>query len=370
MSGEKRRKRGGFGRAALLLALIFALAIGAFAFLLKGWLAEYEAASAKSAVNAWIGALDDEHAFRLAEASLARFDSRVCPTREIFERYAAPLLREDLRALCDGANCGAESERWVLLSGDQTVGSLTLERGESAARGIRPWRVCGEELDFSFLPAESDLTVTVPEGFRVECGGYALDESFVTARRAACPELSYLAGTAQEPPELISYTVTDRIGETPLRITDAAGREYGADTDFEALLRESILNSCSEEEKAALGDFVERFCEGYVTFMGCPREKVVSGYRAIYPLLLPGSDLAERAANARNGQLWSHNRRNDLVSVERRAFVRLGEGEYVCDVCFTVDTLGLGGTVRSENRARIFVCERDGALYATDMLRY
>ena len=80
--------------------------------------------------------------------------------------------------------------------------------------------------------------------------------------------------------------------------------------------------------------------------------------------------LAARAANARNGQLWSHNRRNDLVSVEHRAFIRLGEGEYVCDVCFTVDTLGLSGTVRSENRARIFVCERDGQLYATDMLRY
>ena len=368
MSGKTRKD--GLGRAMLVYALVFLILLGAGIFALLGYLRAYESASAPSAVNAWIGALDDEHAFRLAEPSLAHFDSRICPTQEIFARYAAPLLHEELRAVRDEAGCDAAAERWLLLSGEQIVGSLTLTRGESAAWGLRPWQVSGEELDFSFLPAESDLTVTVPEGFRVECGGYELDESFVTARRAACPELSYLAGTAQEPPELISYTVTDRIGETPLRITDGEGREYPADTDFEELLRGNILNSCSAEERAALEDFAERFCEGYVAFMGCHREKVVSGYRAILPLLLPDSDLAARAANARNGQLWSHNRRNDLVSVEHRAFIRLGEGEYVCDVCFTVDTLGLNGTVRSENRARIFVVERDGQLYATDMLRY
>ena len=199
MSGEK--KKGGFGRALLLYALVFLILLGAGIFALQRWLKAYEAASAPSAVNAWIDALDDEKAFALAAPSLERFDSRICPTREIFDRCAAPLLHEDLHAVRDEGDCRAEKERWILLSGDQIVGSLTLVRGESAAWGICPWQVGGEELDFSFLPAESDLAVTVPEGFRVECGGYALDESFVTARRAACPELSYLAGTAQELPE-------------------------------------------------------------------------------------------------------------------------------------------------------------------------
>ena len=281
------KKKGGLGRAMLVYALIFLVLIGAGVFFLQRYLSAYEDASAQKAVQSWLDALDDEHAYALAAPSLARFDGNICPTEEIFARYAAPLLHGDLHALRDDADCGAESESWVLVSGERRVGSLRLERGESADWGLRPWRVAAEELDFSFLPAESDLTITVPEGFRVECAGYELDESYVSARRAACPELSWLAGTAAEPPELVSYTVTDRIGETPLRITDGEGREYPADTDFEALLRERVLESCSAEERSALADFADRFCEAYVTFMGCHREKVVSGYRAIYRCCCP-----------------------------------------------------------------------------------
>ena len=367
---KSTERKGRLGRAMLLYALIFLILLGAGIFALRRYLEAYENASAPTAVNAWIDELDDEHAFRLTAPSLARFDNRICPAEEIFARYAAPLLHKDLHAVRDAAQSTPERERWQLLSGRQRVGSLTLERGERAAWGLRPWQICGEELDFSFLPAESELSVTVPEGFTVECGGYVLDESYVSARRAACPELSYLAGTAMEPPQLVSYTVKDRIGETPLRITDGEGREYPLDTDFEALLRENILNSCSEAERAELSAFVEHYCAAYVAFMGCRRENVSGGYRAILPLLLPGSELAARAANARSGQLWTHNRKNELLDVEQRAFIRLGEGEYVCDVCFTVNTQGLSGFSSSENRARLYVSERDGQLYAADMLRY
>ena len=87
MSGKTRKD--GLGRAMLVYALVFLILLGAGIFALLGYLRAYESASAPSAVNAWIGALDDEHAFRLAEPSLAHFDSRICPKQEIFARYAA-----------------------------------------------------------------------------------------------------------------------------------------------------------------------------------------------------------------------------------------------------------------------------------------
>jgi len=47
--------------------------------------------------------------------------------------------------------------------------------------------------------------------------------------------------------------------------------------------------------------------------------------------------------------------------------MRLAEGEYLCDFSFAVDTLGLAGTVRTENNVRLFITERDGALYAAQL---
>ena len=37
---------------------------------------------------------------------------------------------------------------------------------------------------------------------------------------------------------------------------------------------------------------------------------------------------------------------------------------------FAVDTLGLAGTVRTENNIRLFVTEQDGELYAAQLFSY
>ena len=136
---KSTERKGGLGRAMLLYALIFLILLGAGIFALRRYLEAYENASAPTAVNAWIDELDDEHAFRLTAPSLARFDNRVCPAEEIFARYAAPLLHKDLHAVCDAAQSTPERERWLLLSGRQRVGSLTLERGgETLERSVTP----------------------------------------------------------------------------------------------------------------------------------------------------------------------------------------------------------------------------------------
>ena len=192
----------------------------------------------------------------------------------------------------------------------------------------------------------------------------------MSGRRESRTELDYLRGEGYELPSLVEYTVTNCPLTAVFRVFDAEGAEYAPDTDFDALIARRLLESCTPEERERLEDFARAYAEAYVAFMGGRRTSYGAGYRQILPLLEPGSDLASRVDSARRGMAWTHNRSNELQGVEINAAIRLGDGVYVCDFSLPVNMQKLPGYTLIENRARLFVLERDGALHAFTMLSY
>ena len=365
-TAEKKR----FRRVMLICALVLLCLIAAGLYILNGFLAAYEQAGPETALEAYLSSLDDEKAFSLAEESLRSFDPNLAAPEEIFSQRVKPLLDEGVRAERDAARCTSTREVCRLFFGRQEVGQITLEPGEKGAFGIPVWRVTGEEPDFSFLGGGEARSLTVPEGFSVLCNGYTLDESYVSSRRESRTALDYLRGEGYALPDLVEYTVTDCPLTAVFRVFDEEGAEYAPDTDFDALITRRLLESCSPEEGTRLEDFARTFAEAYVAFMGGTSSSYGAGYRKILPLLEPGSELAERLSSARKGMTWTHNRKNELLGVEINAAIRLGDGKYVCDFSFSVNTQTLSGYTVIENNARLFVVERDGALYACTMLSY
>ena len=358
------------GPGLLIWALVLICLIAAGLFALNAFLAAYEQAAPEKAAEAYLSALDDEKAFALAEESLRSFDGRLAPPEEIFALRVKPYLDAGLRAERDASACTQTREGYRLLSGEQPVGALVLEQSGKGRFGLPLWSVAEAGLDFSFLEGDGPRSITVPEGFTVLCNGRALDESYVTGRRESHGELDYLRDEGYALPSLVEYTVEGLPLTAEFRVLDEKGAELDPDTDFDALVTRRLLESCTPEERARLEAFVQRYAEAYVAFMGGTSVTYGAGYRQILPLLDEGSDLAQRLSSARKGMFWTHNRRNELQSVEIRALIALGGGVYVCDFCAPVNVQTLDGFRIAELNTRLFVVDRDGALRAFSVLSY
>jgi len=363
------KKKRSFGRVMLLYALLFLLLLGGALGVLRLYLGYAEANGPDAAARAWLEGLDEAHLRAAAADWLAGFDETLFPADELFDRSVAPLRSElSFRAAADGS--GEEKAVYTILAGGQPLGRITLSPEDGGELGTRVWRVSGEEFDFSFLGAPVSRTLTVPEGFSVVCGGRTLGEAYISGRSAGCEGLGYLAEAGYALPAFVTYTAERCPEWAEFSVFAPDGMEYAPDADFVNIAAEALANSCSEEERARLEAFASDFCEAYVAFLGTRRDAVGPNYRKILPFLLEGSDLSERMISARKGLIWSHNRRNEIVEFAVNACVRLAEGEYLCDCSFAVDTLGLEGTVRTENNIRLFVTEQAGELYAAQLFSY
>ena len=358
------------GLGLLIWALVLACLLAAGLYVLNAYLAAYEQAAPETAAEAYLSALDDEKAFALAESSLRSFDGNIVSPEEIFTLRVKPFIDGGLRAERDASASSEGRAVYRLFSGEQPVGRLALEQSGRGRFGLPLWSVAEESLDFSFLRGEGPRSIAVPEGFTVLCNGSALDESYVTGRRDSRGELDYLREKGYALPSLVEYTVEDLPLAVTFRVLDESGAEVSPDADFDALITRRLLESCTPEERERLEAFARRYAGAYVAFMGGTKASYGAGYRELLPLVEPDSDLAQRLSGARAGMFWTHNRRNELQVVEIRALIALGGGVYVCDFGYPVNTQTLDGYVLNDLSARLFVVERDGALYAFDMLSY
>ena len=362
------KKKRSFGHVMLLYALVFFALLLAVLAALHLYLVYAASRGPDEAMRAWVETLDEAQLRAGADARLAAFDETLFPPDELFADRAAPLLAEELSfRACPGGN-GDDVAVYTLLAGEKVVGRVALSPQDPDALGVRRWRI--DTCDLSLLGDPVSRTLTVPEGFSVVCGGRPLDASYISARSYGCEALGYLAEAGYALPAFVTYTAERCPAWAAFTVIAPDGTEYPPDADFSRVAAEALANSCSESERERLESFAGDFCEAYVAFLGTRRDAVGGNYRKILPFLLEGSDLYERMVSARKGLVWSHNRKNEIVAFRPNACMRLAEGEYLCDFSFAVDTLGLAGTVRTENNVRLFVTEQDGELYAAQLFSY
>ena len=259
---------------------------------------------------------------------------------------------------------------YSLLSDDKLIGSVTLEQSEKEEIGFKFWNVVDEQVDFSFIREVNSKSVTVPESFTVTCNGYTLGGKYVTGRVNSYDSLAYLEEYGFVLPDMLTYTVTDYLGDVEFRVFDEDGAEHALDENFENLIINRALNNCTEAETERLTKFIEDYCKYYVAFMGSHRDLIYGNYANLKPYLLPGSDLAIRMNGALDGMTWSGNKSNEIQSMEINYIIRLEEGRYVCDITYFVNTLGNKGYVVTENNARVFVRWNDAGVFAEEMLSY
>ena len=358
-------KRSGFGRVMLLYALALALLIGgALGFLSASLRAEAQYGP-DAAARSWLDAFDEAHLRSLTESWLSAFDAELFDPEELFARKAAPLLKEELSLRLRGET--PDEAVYEIFAGRQLLGAVTARPGEERKLGRSVWQIEDEEFDFSFLGAPVTLSLTVPEGFSVLCGERTLDARYETGRESGCDELAFLEEAGYSRPLFVRYTVQRCPADVSLSALSPEGERFEADTDFSSLAALRLWNSCSEDERETLERFSAAFCEALVNFLGSRSTAVGGTYRQLTPFLLPGSDLYGRVTDARSGLAWSSNRNQRCTGCVFSGCMKLGEGQYLCDVRYTVALASRFGPVTAELGAHLFLEEDGGALYASQL---
>lgn len=363
-SKTKRHKFWPFLLGMVLYAVIFLTAtyfgLGRF----WSYMEAYENSRPQNTLNAYVSRLGDAEVYQESSQLLSQVDSNL-QTEEDCHR----LLSE---AISDGITCAKKvgdstAERYVyaLRSGGRTIGSLTMVVTAEDDYGFSLWSVTNTSFDFSFLLGTRQ-SITVPEDFTVWVGDVALSDAYRTQSDLHYSELDDFYED-YDIPALVTYEAGPILGELTFRVTDRNGEDVLIDesTDYSV-----FLDNCSEEKSAEVKDFSKEFLQRYVAFTGSALKSSQKSYRELIGYLVPGSDLAQRMAMALEGLEWAQSRGDTLVETTFHHIIDVGNGHYLCDVTYQVDTTGREGVVRTTNSARFVLVESNGSYLVETLLSY
>ena len=212
----------------------------------------------------------------------------------------------------------------------------------------------------------SGCEVTVPYDHKVTVNGYVLDEDYIVDEKIPYEPLEAYYDE-YDLPYRVSYAVAPVLGELDVVITDPEGKEVTFDENTDWTV---YYHNCTEEEIAALDAFIPTYIENYVSFTGSRRNSRYIYYKRLMEHVVEGSEFATRLYDAIEGLEFGQTVGSKIVALTPHHRVRLGEGKYLYDLTYEVDTIGHKGTVRTTTNARIIVAQTEKGLKTEAMSVY
>ena len=203
--------------------------------------------------------------------------------------------------------------------------------------------------------------------FVVSVNGAVLDESYLVATGIEFDVMEEFYGS-YDLPTMVTYQAGPFLGDQEFTVMDPQGNAVVIDenTDYNSF----VVNNCGEEKIAELSDFVDVYIEHLVAFPGSSRTNGNQNYHNLREYLVKGGELDQRMQSALATLLYSHNQSDILKEVTLHHCIDIGNGRYLCDVTYLVDTTGLEGVVQTTNNVKIIVVETDDGLKVEAMTSY
>ena len=359
MAKKTKRFKHGFLLGMVIYAVLFLVL--AFVGLRYFWdfIAAFEESRPLNTINAYMDQLTVDHIcdsqteiLKLAEDDLVSEDT------------CRQLMREALKDEITYAKKSSESTDtktvYVLRSGSRIIGSVTMTATEFDEYNFARWKISEETFDLSFVLSEKSYSVTVPEEFQVYVNDVLLDESYIIESGLKYTAVERLYKD-YDLPTMVTYKATVPLGECVGTVKDAGGNEIVIDenTDYNV-----FLENCTDAEKAELKTFSDAFVDSYVLFTGNSNDKANANYHALMEYVVSGSDLASRMKMALDGLSYAQSKGDEVVSLTINRAISLGDGRYICDVTYEVDTTGRNGVVRTTTNVQIIVVRTEDGMKA------
>lgn len=357
MTERRNRRTGSFGRGMLIYALIVLALLPALLRPLWNYLAAYEQSGPDRAMERYLESMDEAHIRAVAADDIAALPQRYQTAEQALEAVKE-LMRGELRYALRSADTDLRHASYSIRSGGQTLGSVSIAKGEDPRFGFAPWEVEAEDFDFSFLRGDDEITV--PEDWTVLCNGVTLGAEERTADAVPYDILGPLYGDSRFAlPVQVTYRVTDVLGEAPFTLLDSEGQEqprHAERTEFE------LLANCGEAEQERIKSLLDAFLQRYIDCLSNASRNVRANYDALKPYILSGSDIDKRVKDNMEGQQWAHSGGDTVTARDDLLLMDLGNGYYLAALDYTLDTVGNRGHVESVNRVLVLMSETNDGL--------
>ncbi len=366
---KKRRKVGGIIFTVFLVVYAVAFLAGSRYFLdwLWGCMEAYEQSRPKGTLTAYMDQLTKEHVCDIASENLTGVDYNI-QSREECWNYMLNSLEGDITYAKKSKESTESKQVFVLRCGGQVIGSFIMTAKAEDAYGFTPWEVTEETFDLSYLIGTGGSTVA-PAGYPVYANGVLLDSSYVIGSETIPYEVFEDHYDDFDLPsfEKLSYAAGPVLGELTLEVRDPEGNPYVLDDSVDL---DSFVDNCTDTELEELDTFLKEYLFRYVRFSGCANDARFNNYYSVIQMVVPDSKLASRMYDALEGLEFAQSKGDTIQDITVHHYVNIGEGRYLLDLTYLVDTIGHQGTVQTTNNVKLIVLETDSGLMAESMLFY
>lgn len=362
---EKPKKKHIFRNCMILYGVVFLAGTAALLTWLWGCMEAYEETRPAVVRDAYLSQLTKEHICDLAEQTYDAVDHQIQST-DACRAYILDALSGDIT--CKKTEESTQNRQvYALRCNGNTIGSFAMTAGEKDTYGFTSWQVTWEQADLSSLLGEK-ASIRVPEGYAVYANGIALDDSYITLTEDIPYSVFSEFYETYDLPKLkmLTYEVEPILGQITLEVRDPQGETavLGEDEDY------GFPDNCTQQQVQQLQAFTEEFLRRYVVFSGCANDARITNYVNVSAMVVEGSRLQTRMRDAVEGLRYAQSNGDKIASIEIHQMIDLGEGRYLCDVTYLVDTTGRKGVVQTSNNVKIIVVETDNGLKAEAMTSY
>lgn len=343
-----------------ILLLLGVIGLGVF----WKYMESYEQSRPQTAVDAYIAQLDEDAIRQKCQSFLDSLDSCVQSREDAFS-CIQDSLSGGIISIRTGKLDVEGNPVYLLKTGNQTIGSLSVTQGEEGRFGFRNWQVTGESLDFSHLIGEP-FSLTIPGDFTVSLNGNVLDDRYVLEAEISYPALADFAGQF-DMVHLVRYGADNFLGEPSVQVLDRDGNvvEIREETDLNR-----FIPVCDDSEGEQLYAALETFLNRYVAFTGSANREIQGNYARLQSCLVKNGALAQRLRKAFDGLQYAQSYSDTIREIMVHQYYRVSPQRYMCDVTYVVDTVGRHGLITSENNMKVVFLETADGLKVEALSSY
>lgn len=357
-------KKRGFVKGMLIYAAVFLVILAVGLGVFWKYIAAYEASRPYNTIEAYMAQLTGEYVCAHSEELLNSLDGNL-QSREEAQTLICQKIDSGVTYAKKTSECSDTQIVYVLRCGSNVIGSVTMTPAQESSFGFYNWQVTQESFDLSCLLG-SGIQVTVPSDFTVSVNGYTLDETYITNDQVHYSVLEEFYDE-YDLPMMVTYETPAVLGTSEMVVTDENGQQIDL---AEQTDRNVFLHNCTDTECAELETFCGEFVTRYVAFTGGSNGSEEYNYHNLMKYVVADSELANRMFQALDGLTYAQSHGDKIAGITINHEVNLGNGRYLCDITYLVDTTGWEGVVQTTNNIQIIVVRTEDGLLVEALTSY
>jgi len=326
---SRRKRMSAFWKVFIAFCLLFAVALGVWLYVLRGWLGDYEAAQPKYVAEETYKSYFEKFD-ATAYVDMCLKEGSVLETKENIAAYLEGVTK-DKKITYKKVSSGMDDVyKYIVLAGDDEVkfASFTLTEDKNATGKFKQYKAEGFEV---YTDSTNKFTVEAPKGYTVKVNGVALTDKNITENDISTPSCDYM-------PEGVSglyytkYLVSGLLCEPTVEIANAEGTLAAVEKIGDKSFKASPVYDAALE--AEYKEWILEGVEKYAKYNQYDSKVNAVGFNQVAPYFDSTSELYESIRTVEN-MFVIHYDKYEFVDMKASEFVKYDDNTFSCRVQYT-----------------------------------